>query len=281
MARKRYEWRIAQQELTLGDHTLLMGILNVTPDSFSDGGRFQDPDRAYARAMELEDAGADIIDVGAESTRPGSSKVSEAEETRRLIPVLKRLQNKLSVPVCVDTYKAAIAEKACDLGVEIINDPSGLTLDPPIAKVAIKYNAGVILNHMRGTPESWAKLPPLPDVMLTVAADLQATIHRALKMGVEKNRIVVDPGLGFGKRKEQNAELIARLPQLAALGFPIMVGPSRKSFLARPSERDTSYANASAVTASILNGAHIVRVHEVPEMKIAAQIADAVAAFVA
>lgn len=278
MPRKRYEWRIAQRELMLGDRTLLMGILNITPDSFSDGGRYVDPDRAYARAIELEDAGADIIDIGAESTRPGSTRVSEAEEIRRLIPVLKRLQNKLSAPICVDTYKAAVAEKALDLGVEIINDPSGLTFEPALAKTAVKFNAGLILNHMRGTPESWAKLPPLSDVMTTVAGDLQATVHRAMKTGVEKHRIVVDPGLGFGKRKEQNSEILARLPQLAQLGFPIAVGPSRKSFLAKPTEDETSYANASAVAAAILSGAHILRVHEIPEMKIAAQVADAVVA---
>src|SRR3982751_564119 len=278
MPRKRFEWRIAQRELMLGARTLLMGILNVTPDSFSDGGRYVDPDRAYARAVELEDAGADIIDIGAESTRPGASRISEAEEIRRLVPVLKRLENKLSAPICVDTYKAAVAEKALDLGVQIINDPSGLTFEPTLAKTAVKFNAGLILNHMRGTPESWAKLPPLSDVMTTVAADLQATVHRAMKTGVEKNRIVVDPGLGFGKRKEQNSEILARLPQLAALGFPILIGPSRKSFLARPTERETSYANASAVAAAILSGAHILRVHEIPEMKIAAQVADAVSA---
>ena len=278
MPRKRFEWRIAQRELLLGDRTLLMGILNITPDSFSDGGRYLDPDRAYARAIELEDAGADIIDIGAESTRPGSSRISEAEEIRRLVPVLKRLQNKLGAPVCVDTYKAAVAEKALELGVEIINDPSGLTFEPTLAKAAVKFNAGIILNHMRGTPESWGKLPPLSDVMTTVAADLQATVHRAMKVGVEKNRIVIDPGLGFGKRKEQNSEILARLPQLAQLGFPIAVGPSRKSFLARTSERETSYANASAVASAILSGAHILRVHEIPEMKIAAQVADAVTA---
>lgn len=278
--RKRHEWKISKRDLILGDHTLLVGVLNVTPDSFSDGGKFIDPDRAYARAIELEDAGADILDIGAESTRPGSTRISEAEENRRLIPVLKRLENKLGIPVCVDTYKAAVAEKALDLGAEIINDPSGLTFDPPLAKVIVRFNAGVILNHMRGTPDTWARLGPLPDVMGTVAVDLQATVHRAMKAGVEKNRIIVDPGLGFGKRKEQNAQLIARLPQLAALGFPIMVGPSRKSFLAKASERDTSYANASAVTAAILMGAHLVRVHEIAEMRIAAQLADAIASAV-
>ncbi|HUS06583.1 MAG TPA: dihydropteroate synthase [Bryobacteraceae bacterium] len=274
--RRRYEWKIRSTSIQLGDHTLLMGILNVTPDSFSDGGKYIDPDRAYARAIELEDQGADIIDIGAESTRPGSLRINEGEELRRLVPVLKRLKNNLSIPICVDTYKAAVAEKAIEHGAEIINDPSGLTWDPSLAKVVSNANAGIILNHMRGTPETWAKLPPIKDVMSAVAVDLEATIHRAVRAGIDKARIVVDPGLGFGKRKEQNTEMLARLQELVRLHTPMMLGPSRKSFLARPTERETAFANAAAVTASILAGAHIVRVHEVAEMKIAAQFADAV-----
>jgi dihydropteroate synthase len=274
--RKRFEWKLKGRDVQLGDRTLVMGILNVTPDSFSDAGKYQDPDRAYARALELEDQGADIIDIGAESTRPGSARIGEAEELRRLIPVLKRLENKLNVPICVDTYKSGVAAKALDLGVEIINDPSSLTYDPALAKVITNYDAGLVVNHMRGTPETWAKLAPLPDVMGTIASDLEATVHRAMRAGISKSRIVVDPGLGFGKRKEQNTEVIARLPQLAGLGYPILIGPSRKSFLARATEHETSYANASAVAAAIIFGAHIVRVHEVVEMKIAAQLADSV-----
>ena len=274
MARRRFEWRIAQRELTLGDRTLIMGILNVTPDSFSDGGRYQDPDRAFARAVELEDQGADLIDIGAESTKPGSQRVSEAEELRRLIPVLKRLKDKLSIPVSVDTYKAAVAEKALEHGAEIINDPSGLTWEPELAKVVVKYNAGLILNHMRGTPESWNKLPPLPNVMGAIVADLGACVHRARRSGVDLDRIVIDPGLGFGKRREQNAEILARLPELTRLNVPILVGPSRKSFLARPNEQETAFANAAAVTAAILGGAHIVRVHDVAEMRPVIQVAD-------
>ncbi|MEO8127340.1 MAG: dihydropteroate synthase [Bryobacteraceae bacterium] len=278
MTRKRYEWKLKSREIQFGDRTLLVGVLNLTPDSFSDGGKFADPDRAYARALEMEDEGADLIDVGAESTRPGSTRISEAEELRRLVPVLKRLRDKLSIPVCVDTYKAAIAEKAFELGVEVINDPSSLTFEPGLARVVSNHDGGLILNHMRGTPETWAKLPPLPDVMGSVVGDLQATVHRATRAGVGKNRIVVDPGLGFGKRKEQNSEIIARLPQLAELGYPMMVGPSRKSFLARATPEETIFANASAVAACILGGAHMVRVHEIREMKIAAQTADAILA---
>ncbi|HET8546663.1 MAG TPA: dihydropteroate synthase [Bryobacteraceae bacterium] len=277
-ARKRFLWKTRTGEVQLGDRTLVMGVLNVTPDSFSDGGRYADPDRAFARAVELEDQGADIIDIGAESTRPGSSRISEAEELRRLIPVLKRLKDRLNVPISVDTYKAGVAEKAVEHGAEIINDPTGLTWEPELARVVVKHNAALILNHMRGRPETWAKLPPLRDVLGSVLAELEATVHRAVRAGVETDRIMVDPGLGFGKRKEQNAQLLARLPQFARLNLPVLVGPSRKSFLARASEQETAFANAAAVTAAILGGAHVVRVHEVPEMRIAAQIADAVLA---
>src|SRR5215831_1573626 len=156
MPRKRFEWRLRDRTLQLGERTLIVGVLNVTPDSFSDGGKYLDPDRAFARAIELEEEGADIIDIGAESTRPGSTRVSEAEELRRLVPVLKRLRNKLTIPISVDTYKAAVAAKALELGASILNDPSGLTFDAEMARTAASSNAGLILNHMRGTPETWA-----------------------------------------------------------------------------------------------------------------------------
>lgn len=278
MIRKRFEWRFRDRSLLLGERTLIMGVLNVTPDSFSDGGRYEDPDRAYARALELEDEGADLIDVGAESTRPGSARISEAEEVRRLIPVLKRLRGKLRVPVSVDTYKSAVAAKALELDAEIINDPSSLTFDPDLSKTAAKYDAGLVLNHMRGTPETWAKLPPMKDAMAAIEQDLEACVHRAVRAGVERRRIVIDPGLGFGKRKEQNTEILARLSRLSALELPILVGPSRKLFLVQPGSAETEIATAAAVTAAILAGAHIVRVHDVAAMKSAVQIADAISA---
>ncbi|MBV9268701.1 MAG: dihydropteroate synthase, partial [Acidobacteriaceae bacterium] len=156
---KRYRWKLKQREIVLGERTLLMGVLNVTPDSFSDGGKYADPDRAFGHALELEDQGADIIDIGAESTRPGSTRVPEAEELRRLVPVLKRLRDKLAVPISVDTYKAGVAEKALEHGAEIINDPSGALWDLQLPRVASKWDAGLIINHMRGRPETWAKLP--------------------------------------------------------------------------------------------------------------------------
>ena len=274
MNRKIYYWKLRSVELQLGEKTLIMGILNVTPDSFSDGGNFSDPDRAYARALELEEQGADLIDIGGESTRPGSQRVSAEEEWRRLGPVLKKLRDKLTIPISLDTYKAETAERAFEYGIEIVNDPSGLTFDADLAKTVSNANAGLILNHMRGTPETWAKLPPLPDMIGSVARDLEATINRARRAGVDKNRIAIDPGLGFGKRREQNSEILAHLRQLAALDYPILTGPSRKSFLTQSTEPETLYATAAAVTISILNGAHIVRVHDVKEMKAVVQIAD-------
>jgi dihydropteroate synthase len=274
MNRKIYYWKLPSTELALGERTLVMGVLNVTPDSFSDGGRYSDPDRAYARALELEEQGADIIDIGAESTRPDSKRISAEEEWRRLAPVLKLLRDKLTVPLSLDTYKSEIAERAAQHGVAIFNDPSGLTFDANLAKVASEHNAGLILNHMRGTPETWGKLPPVSDVMGAVMKDLEATVSRARRAGVEKNRIVIDPGLGFGKRKEQNAEILAELGRLAALDYPILVGPSRKSFLSHGTEVETAFATAAAVATAVLGGAHIVRVHDVKEMRSAVQLAD-------
>jgi len=278
MPRKRFLWKLKHRELQLGDRTLIVGILNVTPDSFSDGGRYFDPDRAFARALELEEQGADIIDIGAESTRPGSKRISEAEEKRRLMPVLKRLRDRLAVPISVDTYKSGVAANALELGAEIINDPSGLTFDPKLARVVAQYDAGLILNHMRGTPDTWAKLPPLPDVMASIVQDLDASVHRARRAGLDRARLVIDPGLGFGKRGEQNAEILARLAALARLDLPVMVGPSRKSFLAQAGERETEFASAAAVTAAILGGAHLVRVHDLAAMRAAAAVADGILA---
>src|ERR1019366_5745313 len=266
MTRKRFEWKLRDRTINLGERTLLVGILNVTPDSFSDGGKYQDPDRAFARAVELEEEGADIIDIGAESTHPGSTRISEAEELRRLVPVLKRLRNKLTVPLSVDTYKSGVAEKALELGADIINDPSGLTIDPELARAARQADAGLIINHMRGMPETWAKLPPLKNPMVTIATELDASVHRAVRAGVERRRIVIDPGLGFGKRKEQNAEILGRLDELARLEMPLLVCPSRKHFLAKESAQETEFASAAAVAAAILYGAHLVRVHDVRVM---------------
>ena len=275
--RKPYSWKLKRREINLGERTVLMGVLNVTPDSFSDGGKFADPDRAFARALEIEEEGADIIDIGAESTRPGSARIPAAEELRRLIPVLKRLKDRLGIPISVDTYKAEVAERALELGAEIVNDPSGLTFEPHLARVAANHDAGLVINHMRGRPETWAKLGPLPDAMGTITRDLDAAVSRARHEGVDRARIAIDPGIGFGKRKEQNSLILGHLGALAALDLPILAGPSRKSFLARPTAEETRFATAAAVAASVLGGAHIVRVHDVREMRTAADVADEIA----
>ncbi|HEX3877603.1 MAG TPA: dihydropteroate synthase [Bryobacteraceae bacterium] len=272
--RKIFYWKLKRRELRLGDRTVIVGILNVTPDSFSDAGRYYDPERAYARAIQMEEEGADVIDIGAESTRPGAQPIIAAEELRRLSPVLKKLKDKLTIPISVDTYKADVAERAIELGAEIINDPSGLTFEPQLARVIANHDAGAILNHMRGRPESWAKLGPLPDPMGTIGRDLEATASRARHSGIDKSRIVIDPGLGFGKRGDQNLVIISRLGELSALELPLMTGPSRKHFLAHSDSEQTTFATAAAVTASILAGAHIVRVHDVKEMRAAADVAD-------
>src|SRR5579884_65528 len=273
---KRYHWKLKNREIVLGERTLVMGILNVTPDSFSDGGKYADPDRAFSRALELEDDGADILDIGAESTRPGSQRISEAEELRRLVPVLKRLRGKLGIPVSVDTYKSGVAEKALEHGAEIINDPSGVMWDLQLPRVVTKWDAGLIVNHMRGTPETWAKLAPIKDLVRSVSIDLEAALHRARQGGVQKHQLMIDPGLGFGKRREQNAELIGRLGAFLQFDLPILVGPSRKSFLEKEQDDLTEFATASAVAASILCGAHMVRVHNVRVMKSVVEVADAI-----
>ncbi len=272
--RRLFYWKLKQREIKLGERTLLMGVLNVTPDSFSDGGKYSDPDRAFARALELEEQGADIIDVGAESTKPGSARILAAEEMRRLIPVLKRLKGRLGVPVSVDTYKAEVAERALELGAEIINDPSGLTFEPQLARVVSNHDAGLVINHMRGRPETWGKLGPMPDPMGTIVRDLDAAISRARHVGIDRNKLVIDPGIGFGKRKEQNSLILGRLGQLASLELPLMVGPSRKQFLAHENAEETKCATAAAVAACVLAGAHLVRVHDVREMRAAADVAD-------
>ena len=276
MIPKRFLMKLENRELQLGDHPLLVGVLNVTPDSFSDGGLHLDPDNACAYALAMEEAGADIIDIGAESTRPGSARVSEAEELRRLVPVLKRLKNKLSIPVMVDTYKSGVAEKAIEHGADFINDPSGLTFDPGLAKVVAQRDVGLVINHMRGTPDTWAKLAPMQDPMGGVIFDIGASVSRAMKAGVDRSRIVIDPGLGFGKRKEQNFTLIELLPALAHLELPIMVGPSRKSFLGIFDPKVPDYATAAAVAACVLNGAHMIRVHDIQAMKTVAEISNAI-----
>lgn len=285
MLRKRFRLKLRSGTLILGERTLVMGVLNVTPDSFCDGNRFLDPAKAIAWGRELQEQGADILDVGAESTRPGSKRISAAEELRRLLPVLEGLRGRLKIPISVDTRKAGVAEIALGAGAEILNDISGLTHDPGMAKVAARFGAPIVLMHIRGTPETMQKLPFARDVLRDVTASLRKSIAIARRAGIAKSQIILDPGIGFGKSFAQNYELLASLSRLGALGYPLLVGTSRKGFLGRtlaakdgtpapPSER--LWATAATVTAGILGGAHIVRVHDVAEMTAVARTADCV-----
>jgi dihydropteroate synthase len=266
--------------LALGERTLVMGILNVTPDSFSDGGKFLDVIAAAARALEIERAGADIIDIGGESTRPGSEPISAGEEMRRVLPVLESLRGQLKIPISIDSTKPEVAEAAAASGAQILNDVSALRAGPATAEIARRQKLPLILMHMRGEPRTMQKEPFARDALRDVTSGLRRALALARRAGVPKSQIVLDPGLGFGKSTAQNYELLARLPELARLGCPLLVGPSRKQFIgqvlggAPSSER--VWGTAATVVAAILAGAHIVRVHDVAEIVQAARIADAI-----
>ncbi len=271
--RKNFEWKLKSRSLRLGDRTLIIGSINVAPDSGS-GGRFTDPERAYAQALLLEEQGADIVELGAETLKPNVNRIAEAEELRRLIPVVKLLRDKLQVPLSVSTWKAAVAEKALEHGAEIISDPSGMAWDPPLSKTIIKYDAGLILVHLRGTPDTWANQSPVKDLMSMVNIGLGAAYHRAIKAGITKEAMVIDPGIGLGKRREQNLDVINQLSILRQVDRPILICTSRKAFLAKPDSQDIDFASAAMMTAAILNGAHMVRVHDVKAMKAAVEATD-------
>ncbi len=277
--RRKFRLRLPSRTLVLGERTLVMGVLNVTPDSFSDGGLFLDSAAAVARALEIERAGADILDIGGESNRPGAEPVSEDEELTRVLPVLEKLRGKLKVPISIDTQKAAVAEAAVAAGAEILNDISALRTDPTLAGVARRHHLPLVLMHMRGTPRTMQHRPFAPYVLRDVISGLRAAIARARAAGLAKSQLILDPGIGFGKSFQQNYELLAHLEKLAALGYPLLVGTSRKAFLGAtlggaPSH-ERVWATAATVTASILGGAHIVRVHDVGEMVQVARVADA------
>jgi len=281
--RKRFRLTLPSRVLVRGERTLVMGVLNVTPDSFSDGGRYFSVKSAVEAALAMQRAGADILDIGAESTRPGSSGISAEEEVARLLPVLQALRGRLRIPVSVDTRKASVAKLAIGAGAELLNDVSGLKHDPGLAEVAARHRVPLVLMHMRGTPGTMQKLPFAKDALRDVIGGLGQSIAIARRAGVAKSQIILDPGIGFGKSYAQNYELIAKLPALAKLGHPLLVGTSRKGFLgatlarhgkpAPPGQR--IWGTAATVTASILNGAHIVRVHDVGEMLQVARVCDA------
>jgi dihydropteroate synthase len=278
--RRKYVLRLPTTTLILGERTLVMGVLNVTPDSFSDGGLFLDPERAAAHAVEMERAGADIIDVGAESARPGSRGISAHEELDRLLPVLERLKGRLGVPISVDTSKGEVAEAALQAGAQMLNDSSGLRHDSRLAAVARRYRVPLVLMHIRGTPYDMQKIPPAKNIWRDIEAGLRRSVRLALHAGLRRTQLLIDPGIGFGKTVAQNLEIIRELRRLEKFKLPVLIGTSRKTFIGKvldiqePERR--RWGTAATVTAAILNGAHIVRVHDVAEMVQVARMADAV-----
>jgi len=260
--------------MPIGERTLIMGILNVTPDSFSDGGQFLSVGDALARAERMISEGADIIDVGGESTRPGGEPVSVAEEIGRVVPVIESVSKRFSTPLSVDTTKSEVARAALAAGAAIVNDVSALRFDFYVADAVARASAGLVLMHSRGTPATMHRLPPVADVMQEVVSSLRASVHMAERRGVKRESIVIDPGIGFGKTQEQNLELIARLDELIAAfpDYPLLIGTSRKSFIGRilADENGTPapvserlHGTMATITAAVMKGAHIVRVHDV------------------
>jgi dihydropteroate synthase len=282
--RKLFRLKLNSRTLVLGERTLVMGVLNVTPDSFSDGGKFLDVESAIEHALAMECAGADLLDIGGESTRPGSPSISSKEELARVLPVLQGLRWVLKIPISIDTQKSEVAEAALDAGAEIINDISGLKNDARIAEVAARLGVPLILMHTRGEPRTMQNAPFALDVMKDVLQGWRKSVGIARKAGVAKSQLILDPGIGFGKSFAQNYELLQKLPQLAKLGYPLVVGTSRKGFLGATLAREGKpappeqriWGTAATVTASILNGAHIVRVHDVAEMVQVARVADCI-----
>ncbi len=263
-------WDIGRRTLNLGSRPCIMGVLNVTPDSFSDGDRFFSTERAVERALAMEEEGADIIDVGGESTRPFARPVDEAEELKRVIPVIERLAGRLRIPLSIDTYKAAVAEKALATGAEIVNDISALTFDERMAEVVATVGAGLVLMHTRARPTVMQKDTEYASIISEISAALRQSLALAEAAAISRERIVIDPGIGFGKGVAGNLEILRRLGEFRALGCPILIGTSRKSFIGNVLGRETGerlFGTAATVAVALVNGASIFRVHDVKEMR--------------
>lgn len=276
--KNEYTVKIKNHAYNLSARTHIMGILNITPDSFSDGGDFFNLARAVERGVEIEKEGADIIDIGGESTRPGAKKISKEEEQRRVIPVIEKLSARLSIPISIDTYKSYIAELAIKAGATVINDISGLRFDPKMAEIAAKYDVPVILMHIKGTPRNMQKNPVYSDLLKEIYKYLSESITIAMNAGISANKIIVDPGIGFGKTFYDNLKLINNINYFHTLHCPVLIGVSRKSFVGKildKNEKERMYGTAAAVAASVMNGANIVRVHDVKEMVQVVKIIDA------
>ncbi len=275
----QYTLRCRKRTLTLGKRTLLMGVLNVTPDSFSDGGLFFDKEKAIAHGIRMVEEGADIIDIGGESTRPGSKPLELDEELRRVIPVIESLSKKVGVPISIDTYKSAVAQRAIEAGAEIINDISALNFDPNLAQVAAKENTPLVLMHIRGTPETMQKNVYYESLLSEILHSLKDSIRMAESAGVDPRQIIVDPGIGFGKTVEDNLFIIKNLYEFRILGKPILLGTSRKSFIGKilnAEAGDRLEGTLSSIAIGVLNGAHVIRSHDVLQTRKAIAVADAI-----
>ena len=265
--------------LPVGERTCIMGILNVTPDSFSDGGLFLSPERAVEKARRMAEEGADIIDVGGESSRPGSDRITADEELARVMPVIKALKQAVDVPISVDTYKSEVAREALAAGALIVNDITALRGDARMAATVAEFDAGVVLMHMRGTPSDMQEDPFYYDVIGEISSYLEESIEIAAEAGIDPEKIIVDPGIGFGKTMEHNITVLRDLQELADLGKPVMVGTSRKSFLGAITGKDPDgriFGTAASCALAILKGAAIIRVHDVAEMRDVARVSDAI-----
>jgi dihydropteroate synthase len=278
--RKLFEIELkAGRRIALGRRTVVVGVLNVTPDSFSDGGVNFDPQRAIDNGLRMESEGADIVEVGGESTRPGAAAVSVKEELSRILPVIRGLAARLSIPISVDTYKSEVAHAVINEGASLLNDVSALRFDPLVADIAARERVPLVLMHMRGEPATMQKIAPSPDIFLEIERDITAAITEAERRGVSRKLLIFDPGIGFGKTLDQNLAIINCLSRFESLGIPIMIGTSRKSFIGRLTGRpegERVFGTAASIASAIIRGAHIVRVHDVKEMAEVARVTDAI-----
>lgn len=279
LSRAHYTLRCRKRTFGLGRQTLLMGVLNVTPDSFSDGGLFFDKEKAIAHGLKMVEEGADFIDIGGESTRPGSKPLELDEELRRVIPVIESLAKETDVPISIDTYKSTVARKAIEAGAQIINDISGLHLDPSLSEVAAKEDVPLVLMHIRGNPETMQKDVHYESLFSEIIQYLKDSIQRAESAGVDPEQIIVDPGIGFGKTVEDNLLILKNLKEFKVLGKPLLLGTSRKTFIGKilnAGVTERLEGTLASIVVGVLNGAHIIRCHDVLQTKKAIAIADAV-----
>ena len=281
MSRRAYVLRARDKKLELGQRTRVMGVVNITPDSFFDGGRFFERSQAVERCLQLVESGADIVDLGGESSRPGAEPVSVQEELERVLPVLQEVRKQVPVLISVDTYKSTVAREALKEGADIVNDVSAFRLDPEMPQVVKEWDAGVVLMHMRGTPQVMQKISPSQDILEEVQTDLQAAVSKASENGIPEESIIIDPGIGFGKTVEDNCNILNKLSFLESFDLPVLVGTSRKSFLGSILDipaQERIWGSAASVAIAIMRGAHIVRLHDVAEMSQVAQITDTILA---